>query len=106
MPQATRTGDSTTGICNKGESCCPHNRSGTNTSESTNVFINGKGAHRLNDTGTTNCPHGGSYKSTSSSGTVFANGRGITRVGDSTGCTICGQNGKHSDGSPNVFIGG
>lgn len=106
MPQATRIGDSTTGICDKGEGCCPHNRSGTNTTASPNVFINGKGAHRLNDTGGTNCPHGGSYKSTSASGTVFANGMGITRIGDTTGCMICGQAGAHSSGSPDVIVGG
>ena len=106
MPAATRLGDSTTGTCNLGLKCCPHSRSGTNSQVSGNVFVNGLGAHRLNDTGPTNCPHGGTFSSTSASGTVFANGMGITRVGDATSCMSCGQAGTHVTGSPNVIVGG
>ena len=106
MPGATRKGDSTTGKCNKGEGCCPHDRKGTNGAASPDVFINGLGAHRLNDTGNTNCPHGGTFKSTSASGTVFVNGMGVTRIGDTTGCMVCGEGGTHSTGSPDVIVGG
>ncbi len=106
MPSATRQWDGTTGICNIGLSCCPHERNGTNAAVSGNVFINGLGAHRKNDTGPTNCPHGGTFQSTGASATVFVNGRGLTRVGDSTVCISCGMDGSHTDGSPNVFAGG
>lgn len=106
MPAATRQGDSTTGICNLGLKCCPHSRSGTNSQVSGNVFVNGLGVHRLNDTGPTNCPHGGTFSSTTASGTVLTNGMGITRVGDATTCMSCGQVGSHTAGSPNVMVGG
>lgn len=106
MPAATRKGDSTSGTCNKGLPCCSHGRSGTNDTTSPNVFINRKGAHRLQDTGPTNCPHGGTFASTTGSSTVFINGRPATRIGDITTCQSCGVSGTHVQGSPNVFIGG
>ena len=106
MPSVCRDGDATTGICNPGLPCCPHGRTGTISEVSNNVFVNGLGVHRLNDTGPTNCPHGGTFATTSGSGTVFVNGRPIVRVGDSTVCTACGQGGSHTTGSGNVFAGG
>jgi uncharacterized Zn-binding protein involved in type VI secretion len=106
MPAATRLGDNTAGTCNIGASCCPHSRTGTNSTVSPNVFINGLGVHRLSDTGPTNCPHGGTFKSVSASSSVFANGQGITRIGDTTQCIACGLTGSHTTGSPNVFVGG
>ena len=106
MPAATRLSDSTTGICDLGLPCCPHGRSGTNGTVSSDVFINGRGAHRQGDTGATNCPHGGTFQSVGASATVFINGRGATRIGDSTVCIVCGQSGSHTSGSGNVFIGG
>lgn len=106
MPQATRLGDSTSGVCNIGLPCCPHGRSGTNSVVSPNVLINGLGAHRKGDTGPCNCPHGGTFASVGASATVFINNRGATRIGDSTVCQACGQNGSHVAGSPNVIIGG
>lgn len=106
MPAATRIGDATTGACNAGKPCCPHTRSGTNVGTSPNVMINGKGAHRLTDTGATNCPHNGTFASTSGSQSVFINGLPATRVGDETTCKVCGLTGTHTSGSPNVFIGG
>lgn len=106
MPEATRVGDQTVGVCDIGLECCPHGRSGTNSAHSPNVFINGKAAHRQGDTGATNCPHGGTFQSVGHSATVFINGIPATRVGDSTVCMSCGQAGNHASGSPNVFFGG
>ena len=103
MPKVTRVSDTTSGKCDLKLKCCPHSRSGTNTTGSPTVFINGLAAHRLNDTGSTNCPHGGTYKSIQGSPTVFVNGLPLTRVGDTTQCTSCGELGKHSSGSETVF---
>ena len=106
MPAATRFGDQETGTCNPGLPCCPHDRTGANSEVSPNVFINGLGAHRKEDTGPCNCPHGGTYATTGGSGTVFINGKSATRVGDATTCKDCGMSGSHTGGSSNVFIGG
>ena len=106
MPEATRLGDSTSGTCDIGLKCCPHGKNGTNSAVSSDVFINGLGAHRKGDTGPTNCPHGGTFLSVGASGTVMINGKGATRNGDSTVCMGCGLSGSHTDGSPNVIIGG
>ncbi len=103
MPKVTRISDKTIGTCDVGEDCCPHSRSGTNTTGSPTVFINDLAAHRVNDTGSTNCPHNGTYKSTQGSPTVFVNGLPLTRIGDTTICKKCGQSGKHSSGSETVF---
>ena len=105
MPEATRVGDSTTGTCDIGLPCCPHGRSGTNAVGSPNVFINGKPAHRLSDTGPTNCPHSGTFESVQGSATVFVNGQPLTRIGDTTVCVACGKSGSHVAGSPDVFVG-
>lgn len=107
MAAATRIGDTTTGICDIGlEDCCPHGRTGTNDTGSSNVYVNGARAHRLGDGGGIACPHGGYFESVAASSTVFANGIGITRIGDATQCVNCGCPGNHADGSPNVFVGG
>lgn len=105
MPAVTRLSDNTTGVCNLGLPCCPHGRTGTNSTTSPNVFVNGLGLHRLTDTGPTNCPHGGTFASTTGSGTVFCNGLPVTRIGDVTTCQSCGETGNHTAGSPNVFCG-
>ena len=103
MPQVTRISDATTGTCNLGLDCCPHSRSGTNSTGSPNVFVNQKAAHRLGDIGPTNCPHGGTFASSSGSSTVFVNNLPLTRIGDTTTCQSCGLAGNHSSGSQNVF---
>lgn len=105
MPLATRIGDSTAGVCFVGLPCCPHGRSGVNSTCSPNVYINSRGAHRLGDIGPCNCPHGGTFVSVNASKTVMANFRGITRTGDNTACMLCGCPGVHVSGSPNVIIG-
>lgn len=106
MPAVTRQGDNTTGTCDVGLPCCPHGRSGTNQVCSSNVFVNGKPLHRLQDTGPTNCPHGGTFVSVEGSPSVFVNGQAVTRLGDRTVCAKCGQSGSHAAGSPNVFVNG
>ena len=107
MPAATRKGDSEVGGCDMGlPDCCPHGRGGTNSEVSSNVFINGLGAHRKDDTGPCNCPHGGTFATTGGSSSVFINGRAATRVGDGTTCQSCGMGGSHTSGSGDVFIGG
>lgn len=103
--QATRIGDTTSGLCNPGFECCPHGRNGINSTGSPNVFINKIKVHRRADLGDCRCPHGGTFQSVGSSKTVFANGRGITRISDQTICLVCGCSGSHSSGSPNVFVG-
>lgn len=105
MAAVTRVGDSTVGICDLGLPDCPHSRSGTNSSGSSNVFANGKAVHRQGDSGSTNCPHGGSFTSTNGSSTVFINGKPITRIGDTTNCGTCGKSGTHNNGSADVFAG-
>lgn len=104
MPAVTRVNDSTSGTCDPGDECCPHGRSGTNKQGSKNVFVNSKPLHRKGDTGSCNCPHGGTYKSVKGSKTVYCNKKSATRIGDTTKCTGCGKSGKHTSGSPNVFI--
>ena len=105
MSAATRLSDETSGVCDIKAECCPHGRSGANTTCSGDVIINGRGAHRQGDNGSCRCPHGGTYSSVGASATVFVNGRGLTRVGDETVCQSCGQSGSHSSGSDNVFAG-
>lgn len=106
MPAAVRDGDATMGTCDKGLPCFPHGRSGTVSVTSGNVFVNGRGLHRLNDTGPTNCPHGGTFASVAGSASVCCNGRPVIRIGDATMCQSCGQSGTHTTGSRNVFVGG
>lgn len=93
MPAATRLGD----ICS-GHGCFP---SRPNSSASSNVFINGLGAHRVTDTWQ---PHScitthDSYLAAGSS-SVFINGLAASRIGDPVECgsTVL-------SGSPDVFIG-
>lgn len=96
MPAATRLGDGSTGH----GSWPPRN----NIAASSNVYINGIGAHRQGDSWPTHCNpapscHAGSTASGSS--TVFINGKQAARIGDPVDCgdTIAA-------GSSNVFIGG
>jgi uncharacterized Zn-binding protein involved in type VI secretion len=104
MPRVTRVGDKTEGICDLGLPDCPHSRSGTNSTGSPDIIVNGVALHRLTDTGPTNCPHGGTYKSVEGSNNVIANGLPVTRIGDATRCVNCGQAGHHVSGSPDVIV--
>ena len=95
MPSVVRIGDSCTG-----HGGFPPR---VNDFGSSDVFINGIGAHRVGDHWVTHCnPAPSCHDSTLSSGssTVFVNGQALGRIGDSIGCgSVC------ADGSNNVFAG-
>ena len=96
MPAQTRLGDLDTG-----HDACPPRPLVT---ASTNVFINGKGAGRVNDSYAAHgcpvhAPHTGGIAS--GSATVFINGRSAGRIGDPVSC-----GGSVAEGSPDVFVGG
>lgn len=94
MPAATRLGDKCTG-----HGAFPPR---VNDEASEDVFINGKGAHRVGDHWEThcalivchdhNCEHG--------SATVFVNGKPAVRIGDEIGCGSV-----VAEGSPDTFFG-
>ena len=95
MPGIVRLGDNSCG-----HGCFPAR---PNDEASNNVFVNGKGAHRLGDHWKTHCCgpvcHDGEASSGSSS--VFVNSKPVCRKGDSISCggTMC-------ECSENVFAGG
>ena len=88
-----------TDICT-GHGCYP---SRPNIQGSTDVFVNGLGAHRVTDAWAGHCCgpvcHGSIQAG--GSGTVFVNGLPLARIGDPVACgSAC------ATGSPNVFAGG
>jgi uncharacterized Zn-binding protein involved in type VI secretion len=94
----TRKGD-----MGSGHGCYPPR---PNIAGSSNVFINGIGAHRVGDawpvhacTSPPPAPHAGTLAA--GSGTVFVNGKSVGRIGDPVDCgsTVAA-------GSSNVFAGG
>jgi uncharacterized Zn-binding protein involved in type VI secretion len=73
-----------------------------NISASSNVFINGRGAHRVGDAWSSHgceiCPpHGGSQASGSPN--VYVNGSALARIGDSIDCGS-----SNMSGSKNVIV--
>ena len=94
MPAVVRLGDTCSG-----HGCYP---SRTNDEASNNVFVNGRGVHRLGDHWVTHCCSIPCHDGTASSGssTVFVNGKAVCRVGDSVSCGS-----TMAEGSPNVFAG-
>ena len=91
-----------------GDADVPHCSGMTRLGKSSNVFVNGIGVSRRNDSNTGHTipipnlpcgPHVGAIAVGSTK--VFANGKGVGRTGDAlnNGCTACGV------GSPNVFAG-
>ena len=107
MPGACRVGDLCAGNCDIGALDCPHTyNGGTCDFGSPSVFINGKAAVRIGDTGATNCQHSGNFSSVEGSSTVFINGKKAARIGDGITCNSCGQSGEHTTGSSTVYIGG
>ena len=102
MAATTRVTDGTVGICDIGDICCPHGRSGTNATGSPDVDINGLPGHRLTDTGPCNCPHSGTYQSVEGCADVEVNDLPLTTIGHTTLCMSCGKTGNHVSGSPDV----
>jgi uncharacterized Zn-binding protein involved in type VI secretion len=101
MPAVSRLGDRCTG-----HDCFPPRES---VSASTDVFVNGIGAHRQGDSWATHCCRkslfGGrschNSNLASGSSTVYVNGRQLSRIGDPVACgSIVAQ------GSSDVFAGG
>jgi len=95
MPAAARLGDTCTG-----HGCWPPRASSAGSS---NVFINGKPAHRVGDGWSSHCcPNNGCHSSAlaAGSGSVFVNGAALGRVGDSVACGSA-----VASGSGNVFAG-
>lgn len=91
---ATRLSDTCTG-----HGCFPPR---ANISASGDVFINGRGAHRLNDGWSVHCCGQSCHSGTmaAGSGTVFVNGRPLARIADSINCGSAS-----AVGSPNVVAG-
>lgn len=94
MPAAARFGD----LCSGHDGYPPR----PNNQASTDVFIDGLGAHRKGDSWEPHTHDGHTHTGVTSNGssTVFINGVSAARVGDSVSCgsTI-------AQGSPDVFIG-
>ena len=82
MPGAARLGDSCTG-----HGCWPPR---TNNQASSNVFINGRGAHRVGDGWNAHTcpsiPETHASTQTGGSATVFVNGKALARIGDGVAC--------------------
>lgn len=96
MPAVARLSDPCTG-----HGCFPPRG---NSGASSNVFVNGRGAHRQGDAypphACPGCaPHSGALAGGSS--TVFVNGKPLGRIGDAVSC-----GGSVAAGSSNVSAGG
>ncbi len=94
MPAVARLGDKCSG-----HGCFPPR---ANDSASSDVFVNGIGAHRVGDTWVEHTCNKKTHDSTLSVGssTVFVNGKAVGRIGDDVACgSVIAQ------GSPNVFSG-
>lgn len=89
-----------------GDTCTGHDGfpPRSNTSGSSDVFVNNIGVHRVTDTWATHTDndttHGGTLVTGSS--TVFANNLAVGRIGDSIN-GVCAS--AVAQGSPNVFTG-
>lgn len=95
MPSVVRLGDTCTG-----HGCFPPR---ANVAGSPNVFINGRGAHRVGDGWAVHCCDDSCHDSVQAIGSssVFVNGRPLARIGDAIACGSAA-----AVGSNNVFAGG
>lgn len=91
MSSVTRLAD----VCSGHGTCS----SRPNVGASSNVFVNGRGAHRQGDPWAVHCTHNSILAAGSS--TVYVNGRQLGRVGDPVACGSI-----VATGSGNVFAGG
>jgi len=105
MPPICRVGDKA--HCPRdshGSSCCSHSVSGSATSGSPDVFINGRPVLRLGDPGKhRKCCGANNWVTTEGSTSVFVNGIPVTRIGDAT--KHCGGKGKMIEASTDVQMG-
>lgn len=94
MAAVTRLGD----FCS-GHGCWPPRQ---NISASSNVFVNGKGVHRLGDGWAVHCCKSSCHPGIASEGSqsVFVNGLPVVRIGDGVSCgSVAAQ------GSSDTFFG-
>lgn len=86
-----------------GGDCCPHNVTGPAVSASPDVFINGKPALRVGDTGVHSaCCGPNTWVCAQGSPKVKVNGIPVVRLGDAT--THCGGSGTMIEASGDVFV--
>ena len=92
MPAIVRLGDESTG-----HGCFPAR---PNDTASTDVFINGRGVHRVGDHWITHCCGPSCHDGNEATGSpnVFVNGKAVARIGDTISCGDF-----DATGSPNVF---
>jgi len=84
---------------------CPHNCTGPATLGSNDVFVNGRPAIRVTDTGVhMACCNGNLWTAKTGSATVFINNLKAHRKGDMD--QHCGGMGTMKDGSDDVITGG
>jgi len=94
MPAVTRLGDRCTG-----HGCHPPR---VNNQASSDVFVNGIGAHRMGDGWEVHCcgPDCHASNLSTGSGSVYVNGKQLARIGDPIACGSA-----VAEGSSNVFAG-
>lgn len=86
-----------------GNDCCSHNVTGPSVTASPDVFINGKPALRVGDTGVHSaCCGPNTWVCVEGSAKVKVNGIPLVRLGDAT--AHCGGSGKMIEGSDNVLV--
>lgn len=103
MSSVARINDSTSGKCG----ITDEDLTGTCNSGSSNVTINGEGAHRVGDSGKCNCSLKEEFETEEGSSSVTVNGKKLSRVDDITVCknTDCKKRNPISTGSSNVTCG-
>ena len=104
MLPATRVGDKAN--CpndSHGKGCCDHNVTGPATLGSPDVFIDGRPALRIGDSGVhSSCCGSNTWVTAQGSTKVLINNIPAVRLYDAT--THCGGTGKMIEGSPTVFF--
>ena len=103
MSSVARVNDSTSGKCG----ITDEEITGTCSSGSSNVTINGEKAHREGDSGECNCSLREKFETTEGSSSVTVNGKKLSRVDDMTTCKNedCKKKNPISTGSSNVTCG-
>lgn len=105
MPGQGRLGDKAhVPVDAHGCPACPHTAIGPAISGSADVFVNGRPALRVQDTGIhAACCGPNIWTAVAGSATVFINGRPAHRMSDAT--QHCSGRGKLIEGSPDVIVG-